>query len=115
MCGRCKKPRCCLRKYALGAPVVGTEQVVYSLNRCLCELKESDLFIVTIPASTTSTLPPVVQLCGGALLPIVFSGTADPAEASGLIGDRAHLATIICVDGVPTMNVFDAQNAAAGA
>lgn len=115
MCNKFCKPKCHLRKYALGAPIVGTEQVVYSLDKSLCELKESDLFILVVPATTDSTLPPVIQLCNGSLLPVVFSGTADAAEASGLIGNRAHLATIICIAGVATLNVFDAQNAAAAA
>jgi hypothetical protein len=55
----------------------------------------------------------VVQLCNGQILPIVFSGTAEAAQASGLIGNRLHLATITCIEGVPTLNVFDAQNPAA--
>lgn len=102
-------------RYALGAPIVGTEQVVYALHESLCRLKKRGLFLVFVPASTDSTLPPVVQLCDGSLLPIVYSGTAATAEASGLIGNRAHLATIVCIDGAAALNIFDAQNAAAGA
>lgn len=108
---------CCVKRnpvnpcrYALGAPIVGTEQVVYTVKTTLCKLKKQGLFLVFVPASTTSTLPPVLQLCDGSLLPIVYSGTADAAQASGLIGNRAHLATIICNEGVVTLNVFDAQN-----
>lgn len=108
----CKKYNVKLCSYALGAPIVGTEQVVYSIRTTLCKLRKQDLFLVFVPASTTSTLPPVLQLCDGALLPVVFSGTSDPAQAVGLIGGRAHLATIICNDGVATLNVFDAQNPA---
>lgn len=100
-------------RYALGAPIVGTEQVVYVLHESLCRLKKRGLFLVFVPASTDSTLPPVVQLCDGSLLPIVYSGTAATAEASGLIGNRAHLATIVCIDGASALNIFDAQNAAA--
>jgi hypothetical protein len=119
MCNSCNS--CCRRKfcntrlktYALGAPIVGTEQVVYALWVSLCELTKRGLFYVSVPASTTSTLPPVVQLCNGQILPIVFSGTAEAAQASGLIGNRLHLATITCIEGVPTLNIFDAQNAAA--
>ena len=103
------------RTYALGAPIVGTEQVVYSLFVSLCELNKRGLFYVSVPASTDSTLPPVVQLRDGRILPIVFSGTSAAAQASGLIGNRLHLATITCIDGEPTLNVFDAQNPAAGA
>ena len=117
-CCKCNRRSCCNvrpRTYALGAPIVGTEQVVYSLFVSLCELCKRGLFYVSIPASTTSTLPPVVQLKDGRILPIVFSGTSDAAQASGLIGNRLHLATITCIDGEPTLNVFDAQNAAAGA
>ena len=117
-CCKSKRRSCCNprpRTYALGAPIVGTEQVVYSLCVTLCELCKRGLIYVSVPASTTSTLPPVVQLKDGRILPIVFSGTAAAAQASGLIGNRLHLATIACVDGEPALNVFDAQNAAAGA
>lgn len=117
-CNHCKKRKqCSVRpyRYALGAPIVGTEQVVYTIKASFCELWKRGLFLVFVPASTTSTLPPVVQLCDGSLLPIVFSGTADAAQASGLIGNRAHLATLVYVNGVASLNVFDAQNAAAGA
>lgn len=117
-CCKCKRAGCCNvrpRTYALGAPIVGTEQVVYSLLVSLCELCKRGLFYVSVPASTDSTLPPVVQLKDGRILPIVFSGTSDAAQASGLIGNRLHLASIACVDGEPALNVFDAQNAAAGA
>ena len=116
----CKsKRRCCYcnvrpRTYALGAPIVGTEQVVYTLLVSLCELCKRGLFYVSVPASTDSVLPPVVQLKNGSILPIVFSGTSADAQASGLIGNRLHLATIACVNGAPALNVFDAQNAAAG-
>lgn len=101
---------CNLCKYALGAPIVGTASVVYTIKTTLCKLKRQDLFLIFVPASTTSTLPPVLQLCDGSLLPVVYSGTDAAAEASGLLGNRAHLATIICNSGVPTLNVFDAQN-----
>lgn len=104
---------CNLCKYALGAPIVGTASVVYTIKTTLCKLKKQDLFLIFVPASTTSTLPPVLQLCDGSLLPVVYSGTDAAAEASGLLGNRAHLATIICNNGVPTLNVFDAQNPAA--
>ena len=113
-CCKIKRKVCCgvrPRTYALGAPIVGTEQVVYSLLVSLCELCKRGLFYVSVPASTTSTLPPVVQLKDGRILPIVFSGTSDVAQASGLIGNRLHLAVVTCVDGEPTLNVFDAQNA----
>lgn len=100
-------------RYALGAPIVGTTQVIYSIRTTLCKLRKQGLFLVFVPASTTSTLPPVVQLCDGSLLPIVFSGTTATAQAVGLIGGRAHLATIICNDGASALNVFDAQNPAA--
>lgn len=115
-CCKPKRRACCNvspRTYALGAPIVGTEQVVYTLLVSLCELCKRGLFYVSVPASTASTLPPVVQLRDGRILPIVFSGTSDAAQASGLIGNRLHLATIACVDGEPTLNVFDAQNAGA--
>lgn len=114
MCN-CNKYNVNLCRYALGAPIVGTETVVYTIRTTLCKLKKQDLFLVFVPASTTSTLPPVLQLCDGSLLPVVFSGTAAAAQAAGLIGNRAHLATIICNEGVTTLNVFDAQNPAAGA
>lgn len=104
---------CNLCKYALGAPIVGTASVVYTIKTTLCKLKKQDLFLIFVPASTTSTLPPVLQLCDGSLLPVVYSGTDAAAEASGLLGNRAHLATIICNNGVPSLNVFDAQNPAA--
>lgn len=113
-CCKVKRKVCCgvrPRTYALGAPIVGTEQVVYSLLVSLCELCKRGLFYVSVPASTTSTLSPVVQLKDGRILPIVFSGTSDAAQASGLIGNRLHLAAITCVDGEPALNVFDAQNA----
>lgn len=112
MCNCCNKYNVNLCRYALGAPIVGTEQVVYTLRTTLCKLRKQDLFMLFVPASTASALPPVIQLCNGELLPVVFSGTADPAQAAGLIGNRAHLATIICNEGVTTINVFDAQNPA---
>lgn len=114
MCN-CNRFNVNLCRYALGAPIVGTASVVYTLRTTLCKLKKQDLFLVFVPASTTSTLPPVIQLCDGSLLPVVFSGTSAAAQAAGLIGNRAHLATIICNEGVTTLNVFDAQNPAAGA
>lgn len=113
-CCKFKRKVCCgvrPRTYALGAPIVGTEQVVYSLLVSLCELCKRGLIYISVPASTTSTLPPVVQLKDGRILPIVFSGTSDAAQASGLIGNRLHLAAVTCVDGEPALNVFDAQNA----
>jgi hypothetical protein len=115
-CNYCpKRKQCNIRpyRYALGAPIVGTEQVVYNIQASFCELRKRGLFLVFVPASTDSTLPPVIQLCDGSLLPIVFSGTATAAEASGLIGNRAHLATLVYINGVASLNIFDAQNAAA--
>ena len=53
---------CNLCKYALGAPIVGTASVVYTIKTTLCKLKKQDLFLIFVPASTTSTLPPVLQL-----------------------------------------------------
>ena len=78
---------CNLCKYALGAPIVGTASVVYTIKTTLCKLKRQDLFLIFVPASTTSTLPPVLQLCDGSLLPVVYSGTDAAAEASGLPGN----------------------------
>ncbi len=115
MCNRCNKYNVKLCRYALSAPIVGEEQVVYSLRTTKCKLAKQDLFMLFVPASTTSDLPPVVQLCNGDILPVVFSGTSAAAQAAGLIGNRAHLATVICNAGVATINVFDAQNPAAGA
>lgn len=110
----CKKGFFC--EYALGAPVVGEANVIYALRSTLCRLRSQDVFLVRVPATTTSTLPPAVQLCNGTVLPVVFSSTGSAAEASGLIGERAYLATIICVGGVPTLNILNASNpAAAGA
>lgn len=100
-------------RYALGAPVVGEANVIYSLRTTLCRLRSQDLFLITAPATTTSTLPPAIQLCNGTVIPVVFSSTGAAAEASGLIGERAYLATIICVGGVPTLNILNAMNAAA--
>ena len=99
-------------RYALGAPVVGTTNVIYSLRSTLCRLRQQDVFMLTVPATTTSTLPPAVQLCNGTVLPIVFSGTSAAAEASGLVGERVYLATIICVGGVATLNILNAANPA---
>jgi hypothetical protein len=112
MCDCYKKYNTRLCRYALSAPIVGETQVVYSIKTTRCKLAKQDIFMLFVPASTTSPLPPVVQLCNGELLPVVFSGTADAAQAAGLIGNRAHLATIICNAGVMTVNVFDAQNPA---
>ncbi len=117
-CNCCPQRRQCnVRpyRYALGAPIVGREQVVYTLRESLCKLWKRGIFLVFVPASTDSTLPPVAQLCDGSLLPIVFSGTSADAQASGLIGNRAHLATIVYINGAAALNIFDAQNAAAGA
>ena len=82
---------CNLCKYALGAPIVGTASVVYTIKTTLCKLKRQDLFLIFVPASTTSTLPPVLQLCDGSLLPVVYSGTDAAAEASG------SSATTVCL------------------
>lgn len=104
------------RRYALGAPVVGTTNVIFSMRSTLCRLLAQDLFILTVPVATDSTLPPQVQLCDGTVLNIVYSSSADPADASALIGQRVYLGTIICVAGVPTLNILNATApAAAGA
>lgn len=103
----------CPCRFALGPGVTGTAQVVYRVNATLCDLKNAGLFIVTVPETSTSTLPPVVMTCNGKIIPITFSGTADPAEASGLIGGRPHLATIECINGDTVMNIYDATNAGA--
>lgn len=100
-------------RYALGPGVTGATQVVYSVKASLCELKRAGLFIVTVPETSTSTLPPVVMTCKGKVIPITFSGTADAAEASGLIGTRPHLASIECIGGETVMNIYDATNAGA--
>lgn len=97
-------------KYALGAPVVGQTNVIYSLNSTLCRLLAQDLFIVTIPTSTTSTLPPAIQLCNGTVLNVTYSLTSAAAQASGLVGGASYLARIVCVNGVPTMNILNATN-----
>lgn len=100
-------------RFALGPGVTGATQVVYRINGTLCDLKAAGLFIVTVPETSTSTLPPVVMTCGGKTLPITFSGSAATAEASGLIGPRPHLASIACIDGVTSLNIYDAANAGA--
>lgn len=107
----CKRNFFC--RYALGAPVVGETNVIYALRSNLCRLRAQDLFLVTVPATTTSTLPPAVQLCNGTVLPVVFSSTGAAAQASGLIGERSYLATLICVAGVLTLNILNASNPAA--
>lgn len=102
-------------RYALGAPVVGETNVIYTLRTTLCKLLAQDLFIVTVPVTTTSDLPPQVQLCDGTVLNVVYSSSADPAAASALVGQRAYLATVICLAGVPTVNILNAVAPAAGA
>ena len=102
-----------LCRFALGPGVAGATQVVYRVGATLCDLKRAGLFIVTVPETSTSTLPPVVMTCNGKVIPITYSGTADPAEASGLIGTRPHLASIECIDGDTVMNIYDATNAGA--
>lgn len=104
------------RRYALSAPVVETTNVLFSMRSTLCRLLTQDLFILTVPVSTASTLPPQVLLCDGTVLNIVYSSSADPADASALIRQRVYLGTIICVDGIPTLNILNATApAAAGA
>lgn len=98
-------------RFALGPGVAGTEQVVYRVNATLCDLKNAGLFIVTVPETSTSTLPPVVMTCKGKIIPITFSGTAAAATASGIIGGRPHLASIECIDGVTSLNIYDAPGA----
>jgi hypothetical protein len=51
-------------------------------------------------------------LCCGERLPIVFTSTAAPAEASALIGDRAYLATIIRTSTGYALNILNAENPA---
>lgn len=110
----CKRKFFC--RYALGAPVAGTTNVVFSMRSTLCRLLEQDIFLLTVPVATTSTLPPQVILCDGTVLNIVYSGSASPADASALIGQRVYMGTILCVSGVPTLNILNATNpAAAGA
>lgn len=110
----CKRNFFC--RYALGAPIVGEDAVIYNLRTCLERLLQQDLFILTVPVTTTSALPARVQLCDGNVLNVVFSSTSDPAAASSLIGQRAYLGTILCVGGVPTLNILNAPapTAAAG-
>lgn len=99
-------------RYSLGIPGVGTAEVVYSLRTTLCRLKKAGLFLLYVPVSTASTLPPFALLCCGERLPIVFTSTADPAEASALIGDRAYLATIIRTSTGYALNILNADNPA---
>ncbi|MBQ7404249.1 MAG: hypothetical protein IJW05_15075 [Lentisphaeria bacterium] len=104
------------RRYALGAPVVGTTNVIFSMRSTKRRLLAQDLFFLTVPVATDSTLPPKVQLCDGTVLDIVYSSSADPADASVLIGQRVYLCTIICVAGDLTLNILNATApAAAGA
>jgi hypothetical protein len=42
----------------------------------------------------------------------VYSGTAAAADASALIGQRVYLATVLCIAGVPTVNILNAVNPA---
>lgn len=107
----CKRNFFC--RYALGAPVVGDTNVIYSLRTTLCKLMAQDVFILTVPVTTTSTLPPQVQLCDGTVLNVVYSSTADPASATALIGQRAYFATVLCIAGVPTVNILNAVTPAA--
>lgn len=102
-------------RYSLGVPGVGTAEVVYTLRTTLCRLKKAGLFLVYVPVATASTLPPFVMLCCGTRLPIVFSSTADPVEASALVGDRAYLATIIHTATGCALNILNAEAPAAGA
>lgn len=106
-------PRNYFCNYALGAPVVGTESVVYSLRTCLEHLERQDLFLLTVPVTSTSALPAQVQLCNGRVLNVVFSSTAEAASASSLLGERVYLATLICISGVPTLNILNAPAPAA--
>lgn len=101
-----------IKRYALGAPVVGSTNVVYSINACLKCLVRDDLFMLVSPVSTTSTLPPVVQLKNGQVLPVVYSSTTAAAQAVALTGTAAYLATIITVNGVCTLNILNAMNPA---
>ena len=103
----------CPCRFSLGPGVVGTAQVVYSINATLCTLRAAGLFIVTVPETSTSTLPPVAMTCNGKTVPIEFSGSSATATASGLIGPRPHLASIECIDGVTTLVVYDAATAGA--
>lgn len=98
-------------RYALGPGVAGTEQVVYRVNATLCELKHAGLFIVTVPETSASTLPPVVMTCKGKIIPITFSGSTAAATAAGIIGGRPHLASIECIDGAVSLNIYDAPGA----
>ena len=99
-------------RYSLGVPGVGAAEVVYPLRTTLCRLKKAGLFLVYVPVATASTLPPFVMLCCGYRLPIVFSSTADPAEASAFVGDRAYLATIIRTATGYALNILNIENAA---
>lgn len=103
----------CPCRFALGPGVTGAAQVVYSVKASLCDLKNAGLFIVTVPETSTSTLPPVVMTCNGKIIPITFSGTAAVATASGLIGARPHLASIECIGGETVMNIYDAPGTGA--
>ena len=107
----CKRNFFC--RYALGAPVVGDTNVIYSLRSTLAKLICQDLFLITVPVTTASTLPPQIQLCDGTVLNVVYSGTAGAADASALIGQRIYLATVLCIAGVPTVNILNAANPAA--
>ena len=107
---------CCfnrMKRYALGAPVVGVDSVSYYLDACLPCLRRNDVFILIAPISTDSTLPPVVQLKTGQVLPVVYSSTSGEPQAVGLTGTAAYLATILTVKGVVTLNVLNANNPAA--
>lgn len=106
----CKRNFFC--RYALGAPVVGTTNVIYSLRTTLPRLLTQDIFILTVPVTTDSTLPPQVQLCDGTVLNVVFSASADTASSAALVGQRAYLGTVICLSGVPTLNLLNAVNPA---
>ena len=61
MCNCCNKYNVNLCRYALGAPIVGTTQVVYTIRTTLCKLRKQDLFLIFVPASTASRRqePPV--------------------------------------------------------
>lgn len=99
-------------RYSLGVPGVGTTEVVYALRTTLCRLLKNGLFLLYVPVTTESTLPPFVLLCNGVRLPIVFSSTADDAQANALIGDRAYLAVVIRTSTGFALNILNAVNPA---
>jgi hypothetical protein len=88
-----------MRALPLGVPNVGTVNVTFDSEVCLCYFKNNSVVKLAISQTTTSTLPAVVVTKDGYELPIYSASTGDPTVANTMLDNIYYLASVIKLPG----------------